>query len=217
MSNVRNDQNEKEWWSPLNWSTRNEVNSSKPRFHAFSSLRSVHLHAAERLVFCLTIHSPLNLSRTNQSPCLRRTLPSPLPLASPPRHPGRALHQCSRVQLLHLLHRPRGQTLASQSLQRSAVTSVRSFYYNAKTGWRCTSCKSFPFSSEINESRRSSSASIPTDERTPLMSSAEGEVLPPRPKRRYAARCFILIDWRNLVSPRRNFQSLDGKAYIFGS
>lgn len=40
----------------------------------------------------------------------------------------------------------------------------------------------------------SSSASIPTEERTSLMSEADGLVLPARLRRRYAARCFILID-----------------------
>ena len=54
-------------------------------------------------------------------------------------------------------------------------------------------CMSFPLSSEINLSKRSLSASIPTEERTASMSEALGEVLPPRPRRRYAARCFIVI------------------------
>lgn len=54
-----------------------------------------------------------------------------------------------------------------------------------------TSPRSLPSSSEISLSKRSSSASMPTDERTPLTSLAEGEVFPPRPSRRYAARCFI--------------------------
>ena len=57
-----------------------------------------------------------------------------------------------------------------------------------------TCCKSLPFSSAINVSRRSSSASIPTEARTPLTSSADGEVLPPRVRRRYAARCFMVIN-----------------------
>ena len=55
-------------------------------------------------------------------------------------------------------------------------------------------------SSEINFERRSSSASIPTDSRTFLMSFSEGEELPPRARRRYAARCFILIAGKNIVS-----------------
>lgn len=56
-----------------------------------------------------------------------------------------------------------------------------------------TSLMSLPSSSEMSLSRRSWSASIPTDSRTALTSSADGEALPPRPRRRYAARCFILI------------------------
>jgi len=40
--------------------------------------------------------------------------------------------------------------------------------------------------------RRSSSASMPTAPRTSLMSEADGEVLPARPRRRNAAMCFIL-------------------------
>lgn len=40
--------------------------------------------------------------------------------------------------------------------------------------------------------RRSESASMPTDSRTALTSAADGEVLPPTVRRRYAARCFIL-------------------------
>lgn len=61
-----------------------------------------------------------------------------------------------------------------------------------------TSCKSLPSSSLINLSNRSSSASIPTDERTFLTSLAEGDVLPPSPRRRYAARCFIFLVLRLL-------------------
>ena len=55
-----------------------------------------------------------------------------------------------------------------------------------------TSLMSLPSSSLISAVRRSSSASMPTEERTSLMSLAEGEVLPARPRRRYAAKCFIL-------------------------
>lgn len=51
---------------------------------------------------------------------------------------------------------------------------------------------SLPSSSLRRELRRSSSASMPTELRTVLMSSAEGEVLPARPRRRKAARYFIL-------------------------
>lgn len=40
--------------------------------------------------------------------------------------------------------------------------------------------------------RRSSSASIPTEERTVLMSSTEGDSFPAMPRRRKAAMCFIL-------------------------
>ena len=53
---------------------------------------------------------------------------------------------------------------------------------------KATSLMSLPSSSERSFSRRSSSASMPTDSRTPLMSFALGLVLPPRPRRRYAAR-----------------------------
>lgn len=50
---------------------------------------------------------------------------------------------------------------------------------------RCrTSLMSLPSSSLRRVERRSSSASMPTELRTPLMSSAEGEVLPPRLRRR---------------------------------
>jgi len=56
-----------------------------------------------------------------------------------------------------------------------------------------TSSMLLPSSSEMSFSRRSSSASMPTDSRTALTSLAEGEVLPPSPRRRNAAKCFILI------------------------
>lgn len=55
-----------------------------------------------------------------------------------------------------------------------------------------TSLISLPSSSEMSLSRRSSSASMPTDSRTLFTSAADGEVFPPSPRRRYAARCFIL-------------------------
>jgi hypothetical protein len=51
---------------------------------------------------------------------------------------------------------------------------------------------SLPLSSERRVDRRSSSASIPTELRTALISLAEGDELPPSWRRRYAARCFIL-------------------------
>ena len=56
-----------------------------------------------------------------------------------------------------------------------------------------TSLMSLPLSSEISLSRRSSSASMPTDSRTLVTSDFEGLSLPARPRRRYAARCFILV------------------------
>ena len=47
-----------------------------------------------------------------------------------------------------------------------------------------TSLMSLPSSSERSFSRRSLSASMPTDSRTAFTSAAEGEVFPPRPRRR---------------------------------
>ena len=47
-----------------------------------------------------------------------------------------------------------------------------------------TSLMSLPSSSLRREERRSSSASMPTELRTDLMSSAEGEELPAKPRRR---------------------------------
>merc|ERR1719275_191951 len=49
----------------------------------------------------------------------------------------------------------------------------------------------FSFISDIKRTRASLSASIPTEERTSAISSAVGESLPPRTRRRYVAMCFI--------------------------
>ena len=56
--------------------------------------------------------------------------------------------------------------------------------------------------------RRSSSASIPTDSRTALTSDSDGEVLPPMVRRRYAARCFILLAGRMVSAWRRSSEAM---------
>jgi hypothetical protein len=84
-----------------------------------------------------------------------------------------------------------GRTLSDQ-LQRVSDCALSSEAH-CKRASHLTSLMSLPSSSEMSLSRRSLSASMPTDSRTSLMSEALGEVFPPRPRRRYAARCFILM------------------------
>jgi hypothetical protein len=104
-----------------------------------------------------------------------------------------------------------GRRQAWRNPQRSTVVCQWQFVevFDAFIVGERTSLMSLPLSSEMSLSRRSLSASMPTDSRTScygvsrdrtefanmltLMSLAEGEVLPPRPRSRYAARCFILM------------------------
>lgn len=135
---------------------------------------------------------------THQASNYDRDKTYPPPWEPPPWRPPRHRQQQQRHHR-HRQHRRKEQRRACCCPQRS--TNPESVFqssprHNAPTGEivgdRHTSLMSLPSSSERSFSRRSSSASIPTESRTDLMSSAEGEELPPRPRRRYAARCFIL-------------------------
>lgn len=84
-----------------------------------------------------------------------------------------------------------GSTLGDQ-LSYAVSKRAHPLAESACGAWGRTSLMSLPSSSLMSWLRRSSSASMPTAERTSLTSAADGEALPPRPRRRYAAKCFIL-------------------------
>ncbi len=108
--------------------------------------------------------------------------PSSLPPWAPLRRHRRQQHR--RQQERRRRRRPTGQRPAWSCPRRSAaastVSSLPCTHILPRSGPAPTWLMSLPFSSARSFFRRSSSASMPTDSRTPLMSLAEGEVLPPR-------------------------------------
>ena len=138
------------------------------------------------------------LSRKDRNPCPHLIPPSLLPslLASLPPLQLRPHRQLGQPQLpLPLLRlMVRTQVWWIPQISTAEKLSVHVLLRSKATQLIFTSCKSLPLSSLSNFSKRSSSASIPTDSKTPLISSADGEVLPPKPRSRYAARCFMLFE-----------------------
>ena len=125
------------------------------------------------------------LSRRDRSPCRRRTPPSPRP--SPRRGQPRRRHQQREQSQRRHQHHRKERRRAWRNPRRSAVDGVSNAFAMESLrfgGFIRTSWMFLPSSSEMSLSRRSPSASTPTEERTDLMSSAEGCSLPARLRRR---------------------------------
>ena len=122
-------------------------------------------------------------SQRDQSPCLRPTPLSLLPWLLPSSLLQVVLrpHQ-EQKRRRRLLRLQMEQMPASLSPRRSAAKHTRKLRFRSVELRALTSEISFPLSSPRSLSRRSSSASTPTDSRTPLISEAEGSVLPDKPR-----------------------------------
>jgi len=124
------------------------------------------------------------LSRRDRIPCHHQTPPSPLPSrqASPPQRQQR--HQQQHLQRLGQHHHHQMERMRVWWILQRSTIKVLAWFYEQSLQVVRTSLISLPFNSSRSLDRRSSSASIPTEERTSLISDSEGELLPARPRRR---------------------------------